>query len=96
MKAKTKPEKAKVIAKAKEAVSKKTGKAITNKEFKELLDKLIKKYPEYAEFKGYTKDEISRDAKRIAKHKGKRVSKDGNTYYEYRTNRTDVKPKDKL
>jgi len=37
-----------------------------------------------------TKLAISRDKKIKAKHSGKRVSTDGNTYYEYRENRSDV------
>lgn len=35
--------------------------------------------------------DVERDAPRKAKPVGKRVSKEGNTYYEYRANRTDVR-----
>lgn len=35
------------------------------------------------------------DAKRMALKPGKRVSKAGNTYYEYRANRSDLKPSKK-
>ncbi len=89
-------EKAKIVKKVKQVVSPKSKKHVTRAEFKELMDRLIKKFPEYAEFKGYSKEKILLDVARRAKSKGKRTSKTGKTYYEYRTNRTDVKPKDKL
>lgn len=39
------------------------------------------------------KDSIERDSQRAALPAGKRISADGNTYYEYRENRTDRNPK---
>jgi hypothetical protein len=90
----SKSEKQEVVKEVKKAI--KEPKAVTKDSFNALLNRLIKKFPEYAEFKGYTKEAIKRDAQRMAKLKGKRVSKNGKTYYEYRTNRTDVIPKDKL
>lgn len=41
-------------------------------------------------------DSIKRDSERKAKKAGKRISADGNVYYEYRRNRTDVNQKVKL
>jgi len=55
------------------------------------LQKLInKKNSKYKGYKGSGVD-IKKDAERPAKPIGKRKSKSGNTYYEYRLNRTDIK-----
>jgi hypothetical protein len=43
----------------------------------------------HKELKGISNTDLLRDAVRKAKPKGRRVSKDGNVYYEYRDNRTD-------
>jgi hypothetical protein len=40
-----------------------------------------------------SKSDIEKDAQRPALPTGKRISKDGNTYYEYRENRIDRRPK---
>jgi hypothetical protein len=40
-----------------------------------------------------SKSDIEKDAQRPALPAGKRISKDGNTYYEYRENRIDRRPK---
>ena len=57
----------------------------TNTELKKLLA-LVKTRKE---LKGITGTNLKRDSKRKAKPLGKRVSEDGNVYYEYRDNRTD-------
>jgi hypothetical protein len=41
------------------------------------------------------KSNIKKDSKRTAKAPGKRISKNGNIYYEYRKNRSDM-PKKKV
>ena len=64
------------------------------------LDKLLKfvrkgkfedgeKYPKIYGKQDKGKSSVSADAKRMAKPVGKRVSKNGKTYYEYRDNRSD-------
>ena len=64
------------------------------------LDKLLKfvrkdvfedgeKYPKIYGKQDPEKSSLSADAKRMAKPVGKRVSKNGKTYYEYRDNRSD-------
>lgn len=64
------------------------------------LDKLLKfvrkdsfedgeKYPKIYGKQDPKKSSLSADAKRMAKPVGKRVSKNGKTYYEYRDNRSD-------
>jgi hypothetical protein len=57
----------------------------TNTELKKLMA-LVKTRKE---LKGITGTNLKRDSKRKAKPLGKRVSEDGNVYYEYRDNRTD-------
>lgn len=57
----------------------------TNTELKKLLA-LVKKRKE---LKGISGTDLKRDSSRKAKPRGKRVSKDGNVYYENRDNRTD-------
>lgn len=42
-------------------------------------------------YKQRGKTNLRKDLQRKAKPPGKRVSKNGNVYYEYRANRTDVK-----
>lgn len=58
------------------------------------LKNAIKKARELRKAQGirYDRDSIERDAARPALKAGKRKSKDGNTYYEYRENRIDRKP----
>lgn len=78
--AKVKEEKAKVIAKTPAKVS----------SAKALLEKL-KASKEQKDFnKGRSKDDIELDSKTKALPAGKRISAEGNTYYEYRANRSDV------
>lgn len=60
-------------------------------DFKKLLDSYKEKFGK-ASLKG---TDVKRDANRKAKPAGKRVSKDGNVYYENRPNRTDRKVGDK-
>ena len=55
-----------------------------------IKDLLAKK--EYSVYKG-AKVDLQRDAGRPALKTGKRISKNGNTYYEYRANRVDVNPR---
>jgi hypothetical protein len=64
----------------------KEDKELTKSEMKELLA-LINKNKELKKLVG--DKNISRDAKRVALPAGKRISKDGDTYYENRLNRTD-------
>lgn len=52
----------------------------------------LKDYKNRAEASLYN---IEKDASRPAKKAGKRISREGNTYYEYRKNRADVNPKGK-
>ena len=70
------------------------------KEADKELDKLLKfvrkdvfedgeKYPKIYGKQDPEKSSLSADAKRMAKPVGKRVSKNGKTYYEYRDNRSD-------
>jgi len=70
------------------------------KEANEELEKLLKfvrkdsfeggeKYPKIYGKQDPEKASLSADAKRMAKPVGKRVSKNGKTYYEYRDNRSD-------
>ena len=70
------------------------------KEANKELDKLLKfvrkdsfedgeKYPKIYGKQDPKKSSLSADAKRMAKPVGKRVSKNGKTYYEYRDNRSD-------
>lgn len=61
-------------------------KDISNKEIKALLA-LVKRTKSLKGLMGHT--DIVRDAKRKALPSGKRISKEGNTYYENRANRTD-------
>ena len=55
---------------------------------KEISKQLKRKYNKSRPFGG---SDINKDAERPAKPIGKRTSADGNTYYEYRENRTDRK-----
>jgi hypothetical protein len=63
-----------------------TEKELTKSEMKELLA-LINKNEKLKKLVGGR--DINRDASRVSLPAGKRVSKDGNTYYENRINRTD-------
>lgn len=101
----TKPAKVSVFAKAKEIRTKgepwkdaqararkmlnddsKEKKEISHSEIDQLL-RFIKSKKELRSLIGHTN--LVRDAKRKAKPSGKRTSKEGNTYYENRENRTD-------
>lgn len=64
----------------------------TTKQTKSTLDKLkeIIKKKKYGAYKGAGVD-LKKDADRPALPTGKRISKNGNPYYEYRANRIDVK-----
>jgi antirestriction protein len=53
------------------------------------LSKLVKSQKERQKLSGLSGTNIKRDASRKAKPKGRRISKDGNVYYENRDNRTD-------
>ena len=53
------------------------------------LSKLVKSQKDRAKLSGLSGTNIKRDSARRAKPKGRRVSKDGNIYYENRDNRTD-------
>ena len=82
----------KIYKKRKEEL-KKEGKAIKG-DLKKLLDQL-KKDPRYQGIKGKealsrSKSSIEKDRKRTALPVGKRISKAGNRYYEYRMNRADI------
>lgn len=45
---------------------------------------------------GRSKDDLAKDSKRIAMKGGKRISENGNVYYERRPNRSDVNPRKKF
>ena len=60
-----------------------------NEVVKTEMQKLLALVRRRKELKGITGTNIPRDAKRTALPRGKRISKDGNTYYESRDNRTD-------
>jgi len=87
--AKIKVTKEKIVSKAKA----KTSKVVS--EAKELLEKLRATKAQKAFNAGKTKEELERDLKREALPIGKRISAEGNTYYEYRSNRADVSTKRK-
>jgi antirestriction protein len=53
------------------------------------LSKLVRSQKERKKLTGLSGTNIKRDAVRRAKPKGRRISKDGNVYYENRDNRTD-------
>lgn len=63
-----------------------------SKQVKSTLDKLkaIIKKKKYGAYRAQGVD-LEKDADRPALRSGKRISKNGNTYYEYRANRIDVK-----
>jgi hypothetical protein len=81
--------KQKVVSKAKAKVSKVAAEAKT------LLAKLRMSKEQKAFNEGRTKKELDKDAKREALPIGKRISAEGNTYYEYRSNKADVSTKKK-
>lgn len=81
--------KEKVVAKAKA----KTSKVVI--EAKAMLEKLRANKAQTEFNKGRSKDEIEEDAQRKALPAGKRISAEGNTYYENRANRSDVSTKRK-
>jgi hypothetical protein len=87
--AKEKIAKEKVVSKAKA----KTSKVVS--EAKALLEKLRATKAQKSFNAGKTKEELERDLKREALPIGKRISAEGNTYYEYRSNRADVSTKRK-
>lgn len=60
---------------------------LSYKKARSLAEKIIK---ERGLFKGRSDRGIRKDAKQPALKRGKRISKNGNVYYEYRTNRYDV------
>ena len=71
-------------------------KAVKNPDrFKKLIAKL-KTQDAYKFLKRMSMAAITRDAQRTALPAGKRTSADGNVYYEYRKNRSDVSAKNKL
>ena len=85
---------ARLSKEAKEQIKKDEKEA--NKELEKLLKFVRKgsfedgeKYPKIYGKQDPEKASLSADAKRMAKPVGKRISKDGNTYYEYRDNRSD-------
>jgi antirestriction protein len=53
------------------------------------LSKLVRSQKERQKLSGLSGTNIKRDASRKAKPKGRRISKEGNVYYENRDNRTD-------
>jgi hypothetical protein len=59
------------------------------KTMKSEIQKLKDFIKNHKELKGISNTDLLRDAVRKAKPKGRRVSKNGNVYYEYRDNRTD-------
>lgn len=60
--------------------------------FSKWLDKAIKKTDKYRKV-NRKKSDLAVDYKRKAKPAGKRISKNGNVYYENRANRSDSKTK---
>ncbi len=58
--------------------------------FSKWLDKAIKKTDKYRKV-NRKKSDLAADYKRKAKPAGKRISKNGNVYYENRANRSDSK-----
>lgn len=60
-----------------------------NKEVKTEMQKLMAFIKTRKELQGITNTDIPRDSVRQAKPRGKRISKDGNVYYENRENRID-------
>jgi hypothetical protein len=57
----------------------------------------LKKNPKFKELlKGENPKHIEKDLQRKAKHAGKRISKDGNVYYEYRRSKSDIDRRIKL
>jgi hypothetical protein len=74
-------------------------KDIVNEIFKELVrnkDRELEMVEKYYARGGRTKAEITADKRYKALKAGKRVSEDGNVYYESRANRSDVSRRDKL
>lgn len=67
----------------------KSGKTETKKKVKTETQKLLASIRRKKELKGLTGTNIRRDINRPALPKGKRISKNGKVYYEYRDNRTD-------
>ena len=67
----------------------KADKEKANKKFASSIQTIIDANKKY--FGSKTASSLEKDAKQPAKPIGKRRSKKGKTYYEYRTNRTDVK-----
>lgn len=55
--------------------------------------KVVKAKKTYVKLVQTGKSSKAIDAKRVAKKPGKRRSASGKTYYEYRANRTDLKPR---
>ena len=77
---------AKASAELKESREKET------KKLNSEIEKFVKNNKEYQKAFGSGTSNLQKDAKQPAKKIGKRVSKNGKTYYEYRRNRTDVSP----
>lgn len=99
---KSKKKTAKKVTKSPKKVAKKATKPKKSKvepadmgKLKALINSLKNKKG-YEFLKKLDIDSVKRDAERKAKKAGKRVSADGNVYYEYRRNRTDVNQKIKL
>ena len=60
-----------------------------NKTIKTEMQSLLKYIKLHKELQGISGTDLGRDAKRLAKVGGRRISKDGNIYYENRENRKD-------
>lgn len=81
----------KVVAESKK---RKTVATAHEKKYKDIIDELVAHVKANKKlsvvYKGASRDSLERDAARHALPPGKRVSKDGNIYYEGRRNRVDV------
>lgn len=80
-----------VVKKAKESPKKESEAVKKAKRLKAKVSRVGKtySYKVKGEMKTFTRDK-DKDGNRTAMHVGKRVSKDGNVYYEYRDNRADT------
>ena len=75
------------MERAKQVLKERKEGAVTQK--KTELDKLYALVKTRKELKGFANSDIDRDSRRVALPRGRRVSKDGNVYYENRENRID-------
>jgi hypothetical protein len=68
---------------------------LVTKKLATVKKKVVKAKKTYIKLVQTGRSNTAMDAKRKAKKPGKRLSAAGKTYYEYRANRTDLKPRKK-